>query len=86
LNISSDIIVTLMVLTAMGKPQLIVRVPPSLLNDLNGYVETTGISKTDVVVSAISQYLGSVENVPLILRMAELEIKMAELESLVKTN
>ncbi len=86
MNISSDIIVTLMVLTAMGKPQLIVRVPPSLLNDLNGYVETTGISKTDVVVSAISQYLGSVENVPLILRMAELEIKMAELESLVKTN
>ena len=70
----------------MGKPQLVVKVPPSLLNDLNGYVETTGASKTDVVVSAIAQYLGSVENVPLILRMAELEIKMAELESLVKTN
>jgi len=71
---------------AMGKPQLVIRVPPSLLNDLNGYVETTGISKTDVVVSAIAQYLGSSENVPLTQRMAELEIRMTELESNVRGN
>jgi len=86
LNISSDIIVTLMVFTAMGKPQLIVRVPPSLLNDLNGYVETTGISKTDVVVSAIAQYIGSTENLPLTHRMAEIELKVSELEALLKAN
>jgi hypothetical protein len=71
---------------AMGKPQLVIRVPPSLLNDLNGYVETTGISKTDVVVSAIAQYLGSSENVPLTQRMAELELKVLKLQDLVKAN
>lgn len=70
----------------MGKPQLVIRVPPSLLNDLNGYVETTGISKTDVVVSAIAQYLGSSENVPLTQRMAELELKVLKLQDLVKAN
>jgi hypothetical protein len=71
---------------AMGKPQLVVKVPPSLLNDLNGYVETTGASKTDVVVSAIAQYLGSSENVPLTQRMAELELKVLKLQALVKAN
>lgn len=70
----------------MGKPQLVVRVPPSLLDDLNGYVEATGISKTDVVVSAIAQYLGSNESVPLTQRMAKLELKVLNLEALVKKN
>jgi len=71
---------------AMGKPQLVVRIPPSLLRDLNDYVETTGISKTDVVVCAIAQYLGSTENLPLTQRMAELEFKVLKLEALVKAN
>lgn len=70
----------------MGKPQLVVRVPTSLLDDLNGYVEATGISKTDVVVSAIAQYLGSNESVPLTQRMAKLELKVLNLEALVKKN
>lgn len=39
----------------MGKPQIAVQVPPSLLAELNQYVERTGTSKTDVVVSAIAQ-------------------------------
>jgi hypothetical protein len=34
-----------------------------------------------VVVSAIAQYLGSAENVSLIQRMAELEIRMLALET-----
>ena len=49
----------------MGKPQIAVRVPPSLLAELNQYVEKTGTSKTDLVVSAIAQYLGCAESVPL---------------------
>ena len=36
----------------MAKSQIAVRVPPSLLAELNQYVERTGTSKTDVVVSA----------------------------------
>ncbi len=50
----------------MGKRQLAVRIPPALLIELNGFARRTGTSKTDVVVSAIAQYLGSAENVPLI--------------------
>ena len=64
----------------MGKPQIAVRIPPSLLAELNQYVERIGTSKTDVIVSAIAAYLGCAETVPLSQRMAELERKVAELE------
>jgi hypothetical protein len=68
----------------MGKPHLAIRIPPSLLAELNSYVERVGTSKTDVVVSAIAAYLGCAETVPLSQRMAEVERKVAELEVLVK--
>ena len=69
----------------MGKPQIAIRIPPNLLAELNQYVEKTGTSKTDVVVSAIAQYLGCAEIVPLSQRMAELELQMKELKALVKS-
>ena len=68
----------------MGKPQIAIRLSPSLLQELNNYVELTGTSKTDVVVSAISKYLGCADNVPLNQRVDELEARMVELEALVK--
>ena len=68
----------------MGKPQIAIRLSPSLLQELNNYVELTGTSKTDVVVSAISQYIGCADNVPLNQRVAELERRVRELESLDK--
>jgi hypothetical protein len=68
----------------MGKPQIAIRLSPSLLQELNNYVELTGTSKTDVVVSAISQYLGCADNVPLNQRVNELERRVRELESLDK--
>lgn len=58
----------------MGKPHLAVRIPPSLLAELNSDVEQVGTSETDVVVSAIAlrapakpiaAYLGCAESVPL---------------------
>ena len=64
----------------MGKPQITVRLAPSLLTELNQYVEQTGTSKTDVVVSAIAQYLGCAESMPLSQRLAEVEKRVAELE------
>jgi len=69
----------------MGKPQIAVRIPPPLLAELNQYVERVGTSKTDVIVSAIAQYLGCAETVPLSQRMAEVERKVAELEATIKT-
>ena len=68
----------------MSKPQIAIRLSPSLLQELNNYVELTGTSKTDVVVSAISQYLGCADNVPLNQRVGELERRVRELESLDK--
>ena len=65
----------------MGKPQITVRLSPSLLRELNQHIERTGTSKTDVVVSAIAQYLDCAEEVPLSQRMAELEKKVAKLEA-----
>jgi len=61
-----------------------IRIPPPLLAELNQYVERVGTSKTDVIVSAIAAYLGCAETVPLSQRMAEVERKIMELESLVK--
>ena len=68
----------------MGKPQITVRLSPSLLMELDQYIERTGTSKTDVVVSAIAQYLGCTEEVPLSQRMAEVENRLTELEVLIK--
>ncbi len=68
----------------MKKPQITVRLSPSLLAELDHYVEKSGTSKTDVVVSAIATYIGCAENVPLNQRMAELEMRVNQLEALVK--
>ena len=65
----------------MTKPQITIRLSSSLLSELNQYVESTGTSKTDVVVSALAQYLGCADQVSINQRMAELERRMAVLEA-----
>ena len=70
----------------MVKPQITVRLSPSLLAELNHYVENTGTSKTDVVVSAIATYIGCSESVRINQRVAELEVQMKELKTLVKSS
>ncbi|MBD2607070.1 ribbon-helix-helix protein, CopG family [Scytonema hofmannii FACHB-248] len=68
----------------MSKPQIAIRIPPSLLEELNSHVERTGTSKTDVIVSAIATYLGCGSDVPLSQRVAELETKVEALQVLIK--
>ena len=68
----------------MGKPQISVRIPSSLMEKLNSYVERTGSSKTEVMVGALAQYLDCAEAIPLSQRMTEVERRVAELEVLVK--
>jgi|SanBayMetagenome_1026888.scaffolds.fasta_scaffold10104_3 predicted DNA-binding protein len=68
----------------MEKPQIAVRISPSLLDKLNSYIEKTGTTKTDVVINALAQYIGCIDSVPLTQRMAELERQMKELRDLVK--
>ncbi len=65
----------------MVKPQITVRLCPSLLAELDQYVENSGTSKTDVVVSAIATYIGCNEGVRLNQRVAELEKRLAMVES-----
>ena len=65
----------------MTKPQITIRISPSLLDSLNEYVEQIGTSKTDVVITAIAQYLNCAESTPLSQIVAELERKMEKLES-----
>ena len=69
----------------MSLPQITVRLSPSLLAELNQYVENTGTSKTDVVVSAIAEYIGCNQSVRLNQRVAELELQMKELKTLVQS-
>lgn len=68
----------------MVKSQIAVRVPPTLLEKLNHYVDSTGVTKTAVIVDALVQYLDGVEELSLCQRVALLEAKVKELQSLVK--
>ncbi|EAZ93149.1 hypothetical protein [Crocosphaera chwakensis] len=64
----------------MSKSQLGLRIPTSLFNELDRYVEETGTSKTEVVCRAIAEYLGCADNIPLSQRMTEIERRVAALE------
>lgn len=70
----------------MVKPQITVRLSPSLLTELDQYVENSGTSKTDVVVSAIAQYIGCNESVRINQRVAELEKRVTKIEVSNETN
>ena len=65
----------------MKHPQITVRITADLLKTLNEYAEESGTSRTDVVISAIAQYLGRPDNTPVMQRIAELERRMDEMES-----
>lgn len=70
----------------MNKGQIAVRLPQPLLDRLNDYVRRTGASKTDVVIGAISNYLGCEEDISLHQRMKKLEKRVEELEALKHNN
>jgi predicted DNA-binding protein len=70
----------------MAKSQIAVRVPPSVLDKLNIYADSTGTTKTEVIVNALIQYLDGVEDMRLCHRVAVLEAKVKELERMVSKN
>ena len=67
-------------LSPSKKSQIAVRVPRSLFTKLKKYVQQTGISQTDVIVSALANHLDSVEDVPMTQRLLELEKRVSVLE------
>jgi hypothetical protein len=64
----------------MPSKSITIRLPERLHDQLNDYALDNGISKTQAVVAAISQYLG-VEQVSVITRMELLEQRMEMLEA-----
>ncbi|MEB3282113.1 MAG: hypothetical protein VKK42_24665 [Lyngbya sp.] len=64
----------------MSSKSITIRLPEPLHDQLNDYALENGISKTQAVVAAISQYLG-VEQVSVITRMELLEQRMEMLEA-----
>ncbi|MBD2502455.1 DNA-binding domain-containing protein [Anabaena azotica FACHB-119] len=63
------------------KAQIAVRVPLFILRKLNIHIQKTGMSQTDVVVSALAKYLDSTSDIPLIQRIVALEERVAALEA-----
>ncbi|WP_413160775.1 DUF6009 family protein [Capilliphycus salinus ALCB114379] len=62
------------------KAQIAVRIPRSLLQKLNRHIQIMEMSQTEVVVSALSKYLDSQEDIPLIERIVKIEERLAQLE------
>ena len=69
----------------MNTVQLGIRIPANLNERLTTFMEQTGISKTEAVISALALYLECTEEISLTERMASIEAKMAQLESLVRS-
>ncbi|MGL5806034.1 MAG: DUF6009 family protein [Xenococcaceae cyanobacterium] len=67
-------------LSPRKKAQIAVRIPLPLLRKLNSHIRKTGISQTDLVVSALASYLDAAEEMPLIQRIVEIEKRLAALE------
>ncbi len=61
-----------------------VRVPSNLYDKLLAHTSKVHASKSEVIISALAQYLESTEDIPLSKRVAELETKVEELQVLVK--
>lgn len=61
-----------------------IRIPTNLHKRLESYIAETHLTKTEVILNALAQYLDATEEIQLSQRMAALEAQMLELKSLVK--
>ena len=61
-----------------------VRIPSNLYEKLQAHTSKVDVSKSEVIITALAQYLGSTEDIPLSQRVAEIESKLAVLEAKVK--
>ena len=64
--------------------QVGVRVPDLLHEKLAEHAAAMKVSKSEVVLSALAQYLDSASDVPMAVRMAAVEKRLTEVEALVK--
>ena len=64
--------------------QVGVKVPLLLHEKLKEHAAALNVSKSEVVLSALAQYLDSASDVPMAVRMAAVEKRLTEVEALVK--
>ena len=64
--------------------QVGVRVPDRLHEKLAEHAAALKVSKSEVVLSALAQYLDSASDVPMAVRMAEVEKKVEHLQQLLE--
>ncbi|RCJ24390.1 hypothetical protein A6770_28235 [Nostoc minutum NIES-26] len=69
----------------MSNVSIGIRIPTNLHQRLEDYIAETHATKTEVILTALAQYLGVAEEIPLSQRVAALETQMAELRNLVKS-
>jgi hypothetical protein len=67
-------------LSPKKKAQIAVRIPLPLLRKLNSQISKTGMSQTDLVVSALASYLDATQEMPLIQRIVEIEKRLVVIE------
>lgn len=67
-------------LSPKKKSQIAVRIPQPLHRKLNSHVKKTGMSQTDIVVSALASYFNSTEEMSMIQRIVEIEKRLTTLE------
>ncbi len=58
-----------------------VRVPSNLYKKLEFHYSEVHLSKSEIIISALAQYLDCTKDIPLTQRVAEVERKLAILES-----
>ncbi|NES22319.1 MAG: hypothetical protein F6K41_26210 [Symploca sp. SIO3E6] len=65
----------------MALPQLNIRIPPHIDEQLKAHAACNGTTKTEVVLSALALYLDCAEDVPLREKVAVIEERLAVLEA-----
>lgn len=68
-------------LSPKKKSQIAVRVPQYLHRKLNIHAMKTGMTQTEIVVSALASYFDLTEEIPLIQRIVEIEKRLTKLET-----
>jgi hypothetical protein len=61
-----------------------IRIPTNLHKRLEVHIAETHLTKTEVILNALAQYLDASEEIPLNQRVEALEAQMLELKGLVK--
>ena len=63
-------------------PNISIRVPDNIRKRLDEYVDKTNLTKTEIMVRALTQYLGINDELAFTQRLSEVERRLSEIEKL----